>query len=76
MALDVDKIEHQHTIHFIMADQDKKLVGANNKKKKLYGQYTKGMVAGRTMHKCKVAGLEDDTFDAEQPVTPPSLASH
>jgi hypothetical protein len=46
-----------------MADQDKKPAGAKNKKKKLYGQYTKGMMLGRTTYKSKVAGLEDNTFD-------------
>jgi hypothetical protein len=46
-----------------MADQDKKPAGAKNKKKKFYGQYTKGMVIGRTTYKSKVAGLEDSMFD-------------
>ncbi len=46
-----------------MADQDKKPAGAKNKKKKIYGGYAKGMAAGRTTYKSKVAGLEDDTFD-------------
>ncbi len=46
-----------------MADQDKKPAGAKNKRKKFYGQYGKGMAAGRTTYKNKVAGLEDDTFD-------------
>jgi hypothetical protein len=46
-----------------MADQDKKPAGAKNKKKRFYGQYTKGMAAGRTTYKSKVAGLEDDTFN-------------
>ena len=46
-----------------MADQDKKPAGAENKKKKFYGQYAKGMGAGRTTYKSKVTGLEDDTFD-------------
>ncbi len=46
-----------------MADQDKKPAGAENTKKKFYGRYAKGMVAGRTTYKSKVAGLEDDTFD-------------
>ncbi len=45
-----------------MADQDKKPAGAENKKK-FCGLYAKGMVAGRTTYKSKVAGLEDDTFD-------------
>ncbi len=45
-----------------MADQDKKPAGAENKKK-IYGRYAKGMAAGRTTYKSKVAGLEDDTFD-------------
>jgi hypothetical protein len=31
-----------------MADQDKKLAGAKNKKKKFYSQYAKGMAARRT----------------------------
>ncbi len=46
-----------------MADQDKKPAGAENKKKKFYGPYAKGMAAGRTTYKSKVAGLEDDTFN-------------
>ena len=46
-----------------MADQDKKPVGAENKKKKFHGRYAKGMAGGRTTYKSKVAGLEDDTFD-------------
>jgi hypothetical protein len=46
-----------------MADQDKKPAGVKNKKKKFNGQYSKGMAAGRTTYKSKVAGLEDDTFD-------------
>jgi hypothetical protein len=45
-----------------MADQDKKPAGAENKKKKFYSGYSKGMAAGRTMYKSKMAGLEDDTF--------------
>jgi hypothetical protein len=28
-----------------------------------FGQYAKGMAAGRTTYKSKVAWLEDDTFD-------------
>ncbi len=46
-----------------MADQDKKPAGAENKKKKIYSRYAKGMAGGRTTYKSKVAGLEDDTFD-------------
>ena len=45
-----------------MADQDKKPAGAENKKK-IYGRYAKGMAAGRTTYKSKVAGLKDDTFN-------------
>jgi hypothetical protein len=46
-----------------VADQDKKLAGAENKKKKFYGRYAIGMAARRTMYKSKVAGLEDDTYN-------------
>ncbi len=46
-----------------MADQDKKPAGAENKGKKFHGRYAKGMAAGRTTYKSKVAGLEDNTFD-------------
>jgi hypothetical protein len=46
-----------------MTDQDKKLAGAQNKKKKFYGQYAKRMAARRTTYKSKVAGLEDDMLD-------------
>jgi hypothetical protein len=46
-----------------MADQDKKPSGSKNKKKKFYGRYAKGMVAGRTTYKSKAAGLEDDMFN-------------
>ncbi len=46
-----------------MADQDKKPAGAENKKKKFYGRYAKGMAAGRFTYKSKVAGLEDNTFN-------------
>jgi hypothetical protein len=46
-----------------MVDQDKKPALAKNKKKNFYGQHAKGMVAGRTTYKSKVAGLEDNSFD-------------
>jgi hypothetical protein len=46
-----------------MADQDEEQAGAENKKKKFYGRYARGMALGRTTNKSKVAGLEDDTFD-------------
>jgi hypothetical protein len=46
-----------------MADQDKKQAGAENKRKKFYGRQAKGMAAGRTTYKSKVAGLEDDIFN-------------
>ncbi len=45
-----------------MADQDKKPAGAENNKKTC-GRYAKGMAAGRTTYKSKVAGLEDNTFN-------------
>ncbi len=46
-----------------MADQDKKPAGAENKTKKFYSRYAKGMASGRTTYKSKVAGLEDNTFN-------------
>jgi hypothetical protein len=46
-----------------MADQDKKPTGDENKKKKFYGQYAKGMATRRTTYKSKVTGLEEDTFN-------------
>jgi hypothetical protein len=36
--------QNQHKNYFIMADQEKKLTGAKNKKKKFYGRYAKGML--------------------------------
>ncbi len=47
-----------------MADQEKKLSGSKNKKKKFYGLYTKRMKLGRTIYKSKVAELEDNTINA------------
>jgi hypothetical protein len=53
-----------------MADQDKKTAGAENKKKKFYGRYAKGIAARRTTYKSKVAGLEDDTFNVRAASNP------
>jgi hypothetical protein len=49
--------------YFSMADQDKKLAGAKNKRKTFYDQYAKGMAARRTMHKSKGVGLDNDMFN-------------
>jgi hypothetical protein len=38
-----------------MAEQEKKLAGAKNKKKKFYSQYSKGILVGKTTYKSKMA---------------------
>jgi hypothetical protein len=45
-----------------MMEEEKKPGGANNRKKKIYWRFAKG-AAGRSMYKCKVQGLENNTFD-------------
>ncbi len=46
-----------------MAEQEKKLAGAKNKKKKFYSQYSKGILVGKTTYKSKMAWLENNTFN-------------
>ena len=47
-----------------MAEQEKKPGGADERKKKFYGErFTKGAMTGRSTYKSKVQGLENDTFD-------------
>jgi hypothetical protein len=43
-----------------MAEEEKTPGGADNRKKKFYGRFAKG-VAGRSMYKSKVQGLENNT---------------
>jgi hypothetical protein len=45
-----------------MAKEEKKPGRADNRKKKFYGRFAKG-VADRSTYKSKVQGLENDTFD-------------
>jgi hypothetical protein len=47
-----------------MTEEEKKPGGADNRKKKFYGRFAKG-VAGRSTYKSKVQGLEKDTFNVE-----------
>jgi hypothetical protein len=53
-----------------MADQKKKPAGVENKKKKFYGRYAKGMSLGRATYKRKVAGLENTTYDVRAASNP------
>jgi hypothetical protein len=57
-----------------MADQDKIPTGAENKKKKLYGRYAKGMAFGRTTYKSKMAGLDNDMFDVGAASNPAKIS--
>jgi hypothetical protein len=45
-----------------MTEEEKKPGGADNRKKKFYGSLSKGAV-GKSTHKSKVQGLENNTFD-------------
>jgi hypothetical protein len=45
-----------------MAKEEKKPGGADNRKKKFYGRFAKG-VAGRSTYKSKVQGFENNTFN-------------
>jgi hypothetical protein len=46
----------------MMAEEEKKPSGADNRKKKFYGRFAKG-AAGRSTYKSKVQGLENNTLD-------------
>jgi hypothetical protein len=56
-----------------MAEEEKKPVGADNRKKKFYGRFAKG-AAGRSMYKSKVQGLENDTFNVGASSNPAKLS--